>query len=221
VTELTAAPETQEGGSPVEPMSTAMPPDFVRNSPEYRELQRQNRMLARQKGSLEVEMATYRQQAEAAREEAATAEAAARENAIRAILGDEGVAAWAEIAELSESDPIAAARKFAEFQAAHPATPPAATQQEEPVAPAQTTTPEPPAPPRGLEAAAPLTQTSNAEDYDATANRLEAEYQKVVEQVQNPLTRNRVRLRDQASAFISYVGAAYLRAGARPNKREE
>jgi len=219
VTDSLAAPETKEEGSPVEAASTLMPPDFVRNSPEYRELQRQNRMLARQKGSMEAEVATYRQQAEQAREEAAAAEAAARENQIRAVLGDEGVAAWAEIAELSESDPIAAARKFAEIMGSKPtAAPPAAAPEEATVAPEQTTAPAPPAPPRGLDAAAPLSQTSTAEDYEATANRLEAEYQKVVEQVQNPLTRNRVRLRDQASAFISYVGAAYLRAGARPKE---
>lgn len=140
------------------------------------------------------------------------------------ILGDEaGVAAYQEIAELTASDPRAAAKRMAELIAqarvqnpAAPATPPA------PPAPAagEGTVPnQPPAPPRGVGADAPLGQPPRTEDDHLTiAAELESTYQSVVNRVQDPQTRRRVTMKDRAGAFIGYVGAAVLRAGARPSK---
>lgn len=207
-------------GTPAEPVSTTMPPDYVRNSPEYQELQRQFRAEARRRGTLEADLAKARAEGEQARQAAEAQVAEAREREIRSILGDDGVAAWSRIAEQSATDPVAAARTLAELmkgaQASASAAPPPPSPQEAPV-PAQT--PPPPAvpePPSGLSAAAPLGSPSAAQSDAETIAALERQFAETADRVQDPLKRNRVRARDIGDAFASYVSAALMKAGVRP-----
>lgn len=207
-----------EDGTPVEPVSTSMPPEFVRNSPEYQELQRQLRAEARRRGSLEADLAKARAAEEQARQAAEASIAETREREIRSILGDDGVAAWSRIAEQSATDPVAAARTLAELMRGAQATaaPPASTTPQEAIVPEQTPPPAVPEPPSGLAAATPL-GSPNAADGDAeTIAGLERQFTETVDRVQNPLTRNRVRSRDIGDAFASYVSAALMKAGVRP-----
>ncbi len=211
-----AGTEANEGGSPVE-TTTAMPPEYVRNSPEYQELQRQLRAEARRRGSLEADLAKARAAEEQARQAAEATAAEAREREIRSILGDDGVAAWSTIAEQSATDPVAAARTLAELMrgaqaTAAPAAPP--TPQEGTVT-EQAPPPAVPEPPSGLAAATPLGSPSAADSDAETIAGLEREFAETVDKVQNPLTRNRVRQRDIGDAFASYVSAALMKAGVR------
>lgn len=214
-----AGTEASEGGSPVEPVSTSMPPEFVRNSPEYQELQRQLRAEARRRGSLEADLAKARAAEEQSRQAAEATAAEAREREIRSIVGDDGLAAWNTIAEQSATDPIAAARTLAELMRGAQATaapPPApASPQEAPVT-EQTPAPAVPPPPSGLAAATPLGSPSAADSDAETIAGLERQFAETADRVQNPLTRNRVRQRDIGDAFASYVSAALMKAGVRP-----
>jgi hypothetical protein len=209
------------GAAPTPAVATTLPPEAIRNSPEYKELAKQNRKLARQLGDATTAAAAARGDAEAARLAAEAQQQAALEADLRATLGDEGIALWAEIAELSATDQRAAATRLAEAlrsrvqssedddAAAAAGVPDAGGSQ----VPAQT----PPPPSRGAEGGAQL----NAQPQDtpeAVIAALEKNYLDTVERVQDPLTRNRVTMRDRAAAFINYLGAGYLKAGATPKQ---
>lgn len=213
-----AGTETSEGSSPVE-TTTAMPPDFVRNSPEYQELQRQLRAEARRRGSAEADLAKSRAAEEQARQAAEASIAETREREIRSILGDDGVAAWSTISEQSATDPVAAARTLAELMRGAQASatpPPASTSPQEAPVTEQTPAPAVPPPPSGLAAATPLGSPSAADSDAETIAGLERQFADTADRVQNPLTRNRVRQRDIGDAFASYVSAALMKAGVRP-----
>jgi hypothetical protein len=214
VDDSSAGTEPREDGTPAEPVSTTMPPDYVRNSPEYQELQRQLRAEARRRGSAEADLAKARQAEEAARQAAEAVAAEAREREIRTILGDDGVAAWSRIAEQSATDPVAAARTLAELmrgqQATQPPAPPtpeAAQQQAPPAAPL---------PPAGLSATTPLGAPNPASADAEVIASLESQVADVMDKMQNPITRNRIRQRDVGDAFAAYVSAALMKAGVRP-----
>ena len=77
--------------------------------------------------------------------------------------------------------------------------------------PAQT----PPPPSRGADGGTPLNpQPQDTPDQVIAA--LEKNYTDTVDRVQDPVTRNRVTMRDRAGAFINFLGASYLKAGATP-----
>lgn len=210
----------QQGTPPAEP--ALLPADAVRQSPEYKALADQNRALARQAGSARRENEQLRQQAEADRAAAEAARQAAVEQQIIATLGEDGVAVWEDLANLSATDPVAAAKRLAEFaqaraQSAATTTPPppAAPSPGEGNVPAPQSSPTPP-PARGLDASASLAPSTSGPDYDEIATGLERSYAEQVERNQNFATRNRVTMRDRGRGFIAYLGAAYLKAGARP-----
>jgi hypothetical protein len=197
--------------------------EAVRNSPEYKVLASQNRVLARQAGQASRIAEKARTDAEQARQAAEAQQQADLEAEISTILGDDAaVAAFNEIAELTESNPRAAARRMAELVALSRAQSPTTGEPTDPppAPPAGgTVPPQVPAPPRGVGADAPLGQPPRAEDdHLAIANELESNYQGIVDRVQDPTTRRRVTMKDRAAGFIGYVGAAVLRAGARPSK---
>jgi len=213
------------GDAPPAPAG-ALPPEAIRNSPEYKELARQNRQLARQAGAATRAEQMARAETERQRAAAEAQEQADFETEIAATLGEDGVAAYSEIAELTASNPRAAARKLAELIAqvrAQSSTP--ANGGEAPPAPApEGGAPVPPAgtppPPRGLGADAPLGQPPAVQDPTAQIiTDLEKQYSDVADRVADPTTRRRVTMRDRAGAFIGYVGAAYLKAGARPSNK--
>lgn len=215
-------PDEPPADPPPAPPSIGAPSsEAVRNSPEYREIARQNRLLARQAGTNAREAAAARTVAEQARLAAEAQQQADLEDEISGILGDEAaVAAFNEIAELTTSDPRAAAKKMAELVALSvraQSTPQGEPTDPPPAPPAGGTVTTPP-PPRGVGADAPLGQPPRTEDdHLAIAGELESKYNGIAERVQDPQTRRRVTMRDRAEGFIAYVGAAALRAGKRPS----
>ncbi len=219
------------GGAPAPSpvVDPSMPADVIRNSPEYLTLQSQNRALARERGSHQAEVARLRAELEAQRQAAEASRAAAELAQVSSILGDDGVAAWSEIAALSQTDQVAAARRFAELMRAAagaqsagtaPAPPPGAPPAS---GGAPVTTPQggqtPPPPMPSVEASAPLGQAGTLDDYESIAADLEGRYNERVKEMQDPLTRNRVGMKGIADGLISYLGAAYLKAGARPSSK--
>lgn len=193
--------------------------DAVRNSPEYKELARQNRLLARQAGSATREAETARGAAERARAAAEAESQADLERELMESLGEDGVAAYNEIAELSQTDPRAAARRMAALLKSRGQTPAdviaAATEQ-----PAETEegnlAPAVPQPPRGVDAGAPLSQGVAVDPNVAIAADLEKTYSDVVARNQDPRLRTRVTMKDRANGLIAYLGAAYIKSGAKP-----
>jgi hypothetical protein len=205
-------------------LTGGLSPDAIRSSPEYKELQRQNRELSRQAGAATREASTARAAAEVARQAAEAQQQADLEAELVTALGEDGLAAYNEIAELSTTDPRAAARKMAALIAQ-------ARAQSQPVGGAPPTAPASPAPtvpvegnvpstapptPRGVAADAPLAPVALPDEYAQVAADLEARYAATVERVQDPTTRNRVTMKDRANAMIAYIGAAVLKGGARP-----
>lgn len=200
-----------------DPAPVDVPPDYIRNSPEYQALLRQNRQLARESGRYKTEAQKARERAESLRLAAEATKQASVEQEIETILGEEGVAFWSEFAELSQSDPREAARRLAAFrqQAAaqspvEPATTlrPAAAERDEEVA--QMTAP---VSPRAV-GDAPLGQRTD--DTTQLITSLEEEYNTVVRRNLDPATRNRVTMKDRANGLIAYLLAAYTKAGAKP-----
>lgn len=209
-------------GSP----SLTLTPEAIRSSPEFQALERENRKLARQKGDADKAAAEARANAETARQAAEAERQRMLEQTLTDVLGEDGVAAWTEVAELSQTDQVAAARRFAELMAAGRAqSAPAGgapagdgdadsdSEGDNVPAPGQPAAPATPPPPsRGLGGGAPLGAAATAEDIDALVTELSDRYQGVVDRNQDPLTRNRVTMRDRAAGMISYLGAAYLKA---------
>lgn len=190
--------------------------DAVRNSPEYQELARQNRALARQAGAAQKAAADARAEAERARQAAEAERATALESEVRSVLGDEGVAAWAEIAELSATDQVAAAKRFAELmqsaqsrqpEASTPATAAPTTQE------AQVTTPQTS---RSVDASVPLTQGTTQPNDAQIIEELERNVAETGARVQDPTTRNRVSLVQRSGAIMAHLMAGYMKQGARP-----
>lgn len=203
----------------------SLTPEQIRNSPEYRALAKENRKLARQAGDANTAAAAARTAAEEARQAAEAQQQAALEADITGMLGEEGVALWGELATLSESDPRAAARRLAEALTAAGAQSAAAggdgaageggASAGDQGVPANTP---PPPPGRGVDGSQPLGAAASGEDLNQVISALEKSYSDIVERVQDPLTRNRVTMRERATGFINYLGGAYLKAGAKPKE---
>lgn len=196
----------------------ALTPDAVHNSPEFKALAEQNRRLARQAGTNQRAADQARAAVEKARQAAEAQSQADLEGEIATILGEEGIALYNEFADLSQTDPRAAARRLAEImatraQSSGPADPPApaqpATTPQEGTVPAQTF-------PRGVDAGAPLAPGPAPDPTVALVTELDATYAAVVERNNNPATRNRVTMKERAAGMIAYVASAYIKGGARP-----
>jgi hypothetical protein len=190
----------------------AQTPDAVRNTPEFKALEKQLRSSARREGQAKAaaavartEAETYRQAAEAQRQTALEAQIESIDPAARA--------AYDELAELGQSDPVAAAKRLAELLSGAQSTEPPAPPATPPVAPAGGTVPAQAPPPMsgGVDGNQPLTQPPG-EDMAALAASLDDTYAQVVARNQDPIERNRVTMRDRAAGFIAYLGSAYVKA---------
>lgn len=223
--------ESQSGSTAeLETPAASDAPEAVRQSPEYQAALRQNRTLARQLG-------TARRQAEEARraaEETRLAAEAEREAAlaaqVREVLGDEGIAEYAQLADLSATDPLAGAQAFRELlnraaqsgQATQPPPAPQVQQAATANASQEAAVPEnevPPPPETGVDASAPLGSMSSGEDLDALVEDLTGDFTKVAEQNRQPLLRSRLREADRRDALMKYLGASYLKAGAKASAK--
>lgn len=209
-----AAPDGQEPAAPA-PGTVSLSPSDVKNSPEYRALQRQAREEARRRGDAEAALSQFREAQAAAEAE----RLASQEARIRELLGPDGTALWNNLADLSASDPVAAAellsRTLAQSQGA--ATPPPAavepapTEGEAPVTtPAGAAAPPPPMP-SGAAASAPITPPES-NPWDAIIDSSQRHFDEVVERNQNPMTRNRVTMRDRGAAMMSFLLGSYAKA---------
>jgi hypothetical protein len=194
----------------------ASTPENVRNSPEFQAVEKKLRTTARQLGRSQAAEARARTAAETARQTAEVERQAALEAQLVDILGADGIATYQEIADLGATDPVAAARRFAELMAKgaqsagqgapDPNAPPAPPAGGAPV-PAQT----PPPPSGGVDGNAPLI-TAQGEDIAALTATLDKQFNDVVERNQNTTTRNRVTMRERAGAMIGFLGSAYVKA---------
>lgn len=200
----------------------AQAPESVRNTPEYRALAQRARASAREAGSARAREARAREDAEALR----LAAEAQREADVEARIGtlpEAARAAYQELVELGQTDPVAAARRLGELMA----TPAQSGGQGEAdegtgeAAPEGATVPAQQAPrpmSGGVDGNASLSQQSQ-DDPETIASRLDKVYNDAVERNQNGLTRNRVTMRERAAGMIAYLGAAYTRATAEPPER--
>lgn len=219
-------PDNETDGSPAEsdPVADAVAavdaqlsqtPDAIRNTPEFRAVENKLRSTARELGRSRAAEVTARAAAETARQAAEAERQAALEAQLHGILGDDGIAAYQEVADLGATDPVAAARRFAELMTKgaqnagqKPVDPPATpTAPEGAHVPAQT----PPPPSGGVDANAPL-MTAQGEDIAALTAQLDERYAAAVKRNQDPVTRNRVTMRERGDAMIAYLGSAYLKA---------
>lgn len=197
--------EPPEGDPPTTgSVSTAAVPETVRNSPEYRELQRQNRELARRRGDAERREAEARAEAERLRTEREAQQDEAVRAEVQRVLGDEGVAAWEQFAELSATDPIAAAREMAKWRQANPASTDGQATTEGAVTQQQRQAPPPP-PIRTLDGGSPLASVAD----DAEQRRMD-QLDKTYEDV---VARNRrrepVRRREREGGIMAFMESSY------------
>lgn len=197
--------------------SLTLPPDLIRNSPEFRELQRQAREAARATGRAQAEAATARQEAEAVRQAAEAQRQAVLAEQMAMILGEDGVDAFNSIADLSAVDPVEAARKFRELvansaqsvAAATPGSGQAAATGGTPVPEQQQQTPPPPS--AGLSGDAPLGQSTLGTDWDSITKDATDRYAAIVARNQDPITRARVTDRERGEGFMSWLAASYVK----------
>lgn len=199
--------------------SLTLSSDAVRNSPEYRALQRQLRQEARAKGRAEAELATVRTQSAEALQAAEAARQQAIADQLATVLGEDGIDAFNEIAELSETDPVAAARKFRELagryaqsggdQAAlvDAAAPTGGTNVGNQQAASQA-----PAPPSlSVGGDAPLGQANTGTDWDSVVQTATDTYTEIVKRNQDPITRARVTDRERGDGFMAWLAAATVK----------
>lgn len=152
------------------------------------------------------EAETYRQAAEAERQAALDAQIGALDPAV--------IAAYQELATLGETDPVAAARRLAEYLTtaqSGPAPDPETTDPAKPAGGGPVSNSTPPPLSGGVDGNQPLTQPAG-EDIAELVKPLDERYAAVVARNQDPVTRNRVTMRDRAAGFIAYLGSAYLQA---------
>lgn len=212
-----AAPIASQG-KPPSPAIASLTPDAVRKSPEYQVQKEAARTAARAQGAAEAEANRLRTELETLR---AAAEAQARESqlaGVRSVLGDQGEVLYNEIAELSNTDPVAAATKIRELGAM-------LAQNQPPVVPGSGTQPPPaggahvpqaPFPPSGVSASAPLGQPTTDNSYDQIATEAEKRYQDVVAIVQGPLSgRNRVTGKMRTGAIMDFLVSSVAKAVSR------
>lgn len=208
--------DADDGAAP----TLTLTPDAVRNSPEYKALQRRLREEARARGRLENELGTVRTQSAEALQAAEAQRQQAIADQIATVLGEDGVDAFNEIADLSASDPVAAARRFRELASTYAqsggdtAALADAVQtsagEGAPVTGQQQQTP-PPVPGQTISGDAPLGQSSTGIDWDGIITDESARYAKVVERNQDPITRARVTDRERGDGLMAWLAASYIK----------
>lgn len=193
----------------VEATIAATPAD-IRNSPEFQALAAQSRANARKAGTATRNEQRARGEAERLRQ-AAEAERQAAIDAQIGALPESAVAAYQELAELGQSDPVAAAARFSEMLA-NAQSAPATEAGEAPTTPAtEATVPDGAPPPMsaGADGNVPLSTPATDGIADLRAD-LDRQYAEVVAKNQDPVTRNRTTMRDRARGFIAYLASGYL-----------
>lgn len=199
----------------VPPPAVSLPPDAIRNSPEYRQLMQQNRTLARQAGDSNAALAAARTEAEASRQAAEAQKMQAQSEQVRSILGDEGVAVWQQFADLSQTDPVAAAKVLADWKVAQSRVPVGAPAAGTPPAGATTMPAQgygaPPPISSGLLADSPLGSIPPQESDEAVIAALDTKFAEVAKRAQDPLTRNRVTDKERNEGIMAHFAAGVVK----------
>lgn len=214
--------EAGQEGTPAAAAATAPSPaaQSVMDSPEYKELLKQNRKLARDAGTAKAAEQSARAEAARIRQAAEAEQQAALEAQLSEVLGEEGVTEWNAIAELAGEDQVEAAKRFKSLMAKAAAQSPAPAAVAPTAAPASEPEgvvndhPTPAAPPRSVDGSAPLS-TQPGSEMTQLIGSLEERWSEGVKKNQDPVTRNRMTIRERGDALIGYLAAAYLKAGAR------
>lgn len=218
-----AAPPPAAPAAPaasVAPANVSLSSDLVRNSPEFRALQEQNRTLARKAGTADAAIAAARQEAEQIRQAAEAERNAALAQGLQATLGDEGLAFWNRLSELSATDPLAAAKALADWRAggqtaAPPATPPAepaAQQGQQRMEPQGTL-------PTGLHADAPLGANGPQESNEQTIAAFDTKIAELTARNQDPMTRNRVTTKERDEGIMAVFAKGVIQTLAGRGRR--
>lgn len=210
------ATEVAKAVAAVDHQLSSTPAD-IKASPEFKAMAKIARDNARAAGTAKAREIVARTAAEQAVQAAEAQRQAQMEAQFTDILGEDGIAAYQEFAELSETDPVGAARRFASLMAAGQTPAAGAAAEAPPTAPeGNVPAPTPPMPSGAIDGNAPLSPPP-AEDLAALTASLDARYADIVARNQDPLTRNRVTMRERAAGFIAYVGSAYVQATGRRN----
>lgn len=190
-------------------------PESVRNSPEFKALEKEHRKTVRKLGTATRAASAAREEAERVRLAAEAERQAALESQLNDELGEDGIAAFNELAELSTTDPVAAARRFKELmataQSGASSEPPAADPPTDPEAPVTTPSNAVPPPPGAVDGSAPLQPPNDADDLEALTGPLDQRWATTVERNLTPATRNRVTMRERADALIGFLASSYLK----------
>lgn len=210
----TPDPADPDDGIELDPGGSAAPSV----DPNIAALQNQLRREARARGRAEA-AARAAMEREAAALAAAEAERqAAISDQLTAILGESGVDAFNEIAELSETDPAGAARRFRELASQIAQSDPAAaaalvaaTNGGANVTQQPGTAQVPPPPSQSLTGDAPLNQPTTGTDWDGIITGAETRYGEIVQRNQDPITRARVTDRERGEGFMSYLAASLVK----------
>jgi len=194
----------------------------VKATPEYIALQEQNRTLARQAGTARAEAARLEAERQTQSAAAEAERVALIQQEMMSALGDKS-GDFAEYAQLLNTDPVAAAKKFAAMTTAQSPIVPDASNATSPMEGGevpieeqrqqmQSQRPVAPQPPqRGVSASTPLGQTQQQSQDDRLA-ALDSEVGKVVEANQGLSTRARVTDRVRATAMGQFLQSSYIRA---------
>lgn len=188
----------------------ASTPANIRNSPEFQALATRARADARRAGTALRNEQKARGEVESLRQ-AAEAERQAAVQAQLDSLGPEAIEAFNQLAEMSATDPVAAATMLAELMANAQSAPAGAAPAAPAAPPTEASVPAQAPPPMSAGAAGdvPL-QTPENDGIAALRAQLDQDYASVVERNLNATTRNRVTMRDRAKGFIAYMASSYL-----------
>lgn len=214
-----AEPADDDAGQPAadDPVAIALAqaPADVRNTPEYQALAKAARKTSRDLGRANRQLSEARTAAERERLAAEAQRQASLEETLAAELGEEGIEAFNELAELSQSNPVEAARRFkallASTQSAPAGEPPAAPPDATPEAPVGDQANAVPPPPGAVDGSAPLQPPNEDDSLGAITDPLDKRWEETVTRNLTPATRNRVTMRERADALIGYLGSSYLK----------
>ena len=206
----------EQDGAPASTPSLTLSPDAVRNSPEYRALARQAREDARARGRAEAEAARVRTEAAEQLQAAEAQRQQAIADQIEEVLGADGVDEFNDLAELSATDPVAAARKFQSLITRYAQSGGNVGDLDKAVsgdANAGGTNVTDQAPPQvpnlRADGDVPLGQAPvQGDDWEGISKDAAQRYAAVVERNQDPLLRSRVTDRERAGGFMAWIEAS-------------
>jgi len=200
-------PASPAAPAATEPPNVTLSTEVIRSSPEYQELQRQNRALARDKGNLDRQLAESRANAERDRQQAQAQLQEQQAAEIESLLGADGLEEYNRLAELSATDPIAAARMWAESKAKAQVQAGTTATEEQQVTQQEQQRQAPP-PPRALDAGSPLATVADDSE-ERFLGGLDEQVKTVVDR--NQRMSNQVTDKERQGGMMAYLRGSLIR----------